>query len=869
MKKTKKIISIFLALTLIFTTLSVNVFAVADEIAEEMNLTLTATNESPKPFETTKLTAVASGGSGSYQYLFKVHNQGTNGKDVIQNYSPNASCDWVGGTVDTRIITVVAKDKDGNTAQKEIAINVSESSMNISLEADNYSPAPFEEILLTTGVDEETENLLYKFSVYNLTTGGRTVLQDFAENNTCNWMGGTISKRVLTVEVKHEAGEIAKSTIFVDVKTSDIVTTLSASKQSPAPFENTTITANSTGGVGELKYKFSVHNFATGGRTLLQDYSSKNTYDWMGGTADVREITVDVIDTVGNSSQQTIEIDVFALPLTLDVSASNSKPFPYENIVVTANAGGGIGQHEYKFTVHNLATDGRTVIQDFSTKNTCDWMGGTVDTREITVEVRDITGKTVSEIVSIDVIARALSVSVSATSTAPAPFQEIELTAIAGGGAGDVQYKFTVHNLATDGTTVLQDYSSKNTCKWMGGTEDMREITVDVKDKKGAVASSKININVEKHGLSVSLSTDNSSPEVFETINLTATATGKNTPYEYKFSVHNLMTGGKTVFQDFSPNNSATWVGGTVAVREITVEVRDSVGNIETSTIPVRVISSRLYGIDVSKHNGNINWTTVVQQSEVQFAMLRTGYGKDDGVDEKFEYNYANARANGLLVGAYHYSYATSVEEAKREADLCLSILNGRHVDLPVAFDIENEKNQGTIAPEIQTAMVNAFCEKIAAAGYTPMLYSYYLWLVNKINLEDVNDNVLLWEANWKGSPQLYGNTIHMWQKSGDGEGDQNTSIPGIPSKTVDINYFYIDGLFLENPDSDADGNAICTSASSLNIRSGPSTSYKVLGSIPSGARFTVTGSLNNGFYPVSYKGINGYSSAQYIVHPA
>ena len=71
------------------------------------------------------------------------------------------------------------------------------------------------------------------------------------------------------------------------------------------------------------------------------------------------------------------------------------------------------------------------------------------------------------------------------------------------------------------------------------------------------------------------------------------------------------------------------------------------------------------------------------------YAFLRIGFGTSRA-DYKFYQNYANARACGIPVGGYWYSYAESVGEAQQEAYKCLSVLGGRYMDLPIAFDLEN-----------------------------------------------------------------------------------------------------------------------------------------------------------------------------------
>ena len=103
-------------------------------------------------------------------------------------------------------------------------------------------------------------------------------------------------------------------------------------------------------------------------------------------------------------------------------------------------------------------------------------------------------------------------------------------------------------------------------------------------------------------------------------------------------------------------------------------------------------------GIDVSKHNGAVNWTSAA--TAIDFAIIRAGYGKTY-VDPWFERHLAGAQAAGLRVGVYHYSYALTIEDARAEARHLLDIINGRKFDMPLWFDMEDadgyKKKNGTV----------------------------------------------------------------------------------------------------------------------------------------------------------------------------
>lgn len=194
-----------------------------------------------------------------------------------------------------------------------------------------------------------------------------------------------------------------------------------------------------------------------------------------------------------------------------------------------------------------------------------------------------------------------------------------------------------------------------------------------------------------------------------------------------------------------------------------------------------------ILGIDVSTHNKAIDWSQV-KNSGVQFAMIRDGYGGtpgmwDDQKDEYFEQNYSGATAAGVKVGVYHYSYATTVEMAENEANECLYILNGRHLDYPVAYDVEDKCQYG-LSRETLGQIVQTFCDKIAAAGYTPMVYSNKNFFLSHLDSTPVY-SYDAWVAQYGASaPGM--NLYTMWQYTSGG------SVPGI-SGSVDMNCSYVD----------------------------------------------------------------------------
>ena len=132
------------------------------------------------------------------------------------------------------------------------------------------------------------------------------------------------------------------------------------------------------------------------------------------------------------------------------------------------------------------------------------------------------------------------------------------------------------------------------------------------------------------------------------------------------------------------------------------------------------------YGIDVSEHQGTGFNFQNLKNSGYSYVILRCGFVTRK--DYRFEEYYAAAKAAGLNVGVYFYSYAENAAEAAHEAELCLNYIQGKQFEYPIYFDFEDPYAQsynGALAQQI----CNAFLSRIEAAGYLPGLYGYASWM--------------------------------------------------------------------------------------------------------------------------------------------
>ena len=200
-------------------------------------------------------------------------------------------------------------------------------------------------------------------------------------------------------------------------------------------------------------------------------------------------------------------------------------------------------------------------------------------------------------------------------------------------------------------------------------------------------------------------------------------------------------------------------------------------------------------GVDVSYYNHSrkdgkyqpLDWSAI-KSAGIDYALLRLGYmgsGNVGKVDPVFEMNYVDARAAGLDLGAYIYSYAYTVEDARAEAEFVLSLLEGKTFEYPIYFDIEYSDEviaEKQLTPQLLTDICVEFISILQEHGYYTALYTNNNWLNNHLQTSKVTTLFDIWyarypnadktvvvnEAQW--DEEKYGKQMAMWQFSDTGQ---------------------------------------------------------------------------------------------------
>ncbi len=195
-------------------------------------------------------------------------------------------------------------------------------------------------------------------------------------------------------------------------------------------------------------------------------------------------------------------------------------------------------------------------------------------------------------------------------------------------------------------------------------------------------------------------------------------------------------------------------------------------------------------GIDVSYHNGIIDWNQVKNSGLVDFAILRCGYGdnvKDKNGsyyqdDIKFVYNMQECSKLEIPMGVYLYSYALNTAQAQSEADHVLRMIAGHKFEYKIWYDLEDAATTGTLGANIIGDIAQTFCKSISNAGFDVGIYANKYWFTSILTDSRFN-NWPKWVAQYN-DVCTYDGVYIMWQYASDG------TIPGVQGR-VDVNYAF------------------------------------------------------------------------------
>ena len=274
-----------------------------------------------------------------------------------------------------------------------------------------------------------------------------------------------------------------------------------------------------------------------------------------------------------------------------------------------------------------------------------------------------------------------------------------------------------------------------------------------------------------------------------------------------------------------------------------------------------------IYGIDLSKHNGTVDFKKVKEQG-VKFVILRCGYAslsnrKHLYKDEKFEEYYKQAKNQGLHIGVYFYSRCNTTSTALNEAKFILSTIKGKEIDYPVWLDVEDTQTLKSFTRETMTNVILTCLNYIQSQGYYVGMYTG-AYILKDYLVESKLTSFDKWIAQWSKSC-TYTGSYGMWQFGGETNVLKSPKVQGVSSASCDQNYALIDYANIIRARGlnglSAQGVYGLTTAN-LNVRKGRGVNYKIITTIKKGTRLAITKVQGNWGYVSKYK---GYVCMDYI----
>ena len=203
----------------------------------------------------------------------------------------------------------------------------------------------------------------------------------------------------------------------------------------------------------------------------------------------------------------------------------------------------------------------------------------------------------------------------------------------------------------------------------------------------------------------------------------------------------------------------------------------------EYATWPTNIPGTVGYGIDVSEHQGKIDWNKV-KNAGVDFAIIRCGYGQDqtNQDDDYWEINAKACEQYDIPYGTYLYSYADTVAKAKSEAQHMLRLIKGRNLSYPIYYDLEESSVREKLSKTQIADIAEAFCDVIESAGYEVAIYANKDWFTNYLT-DKRFDQWDKWVAQYNTECD-YNGEYSMWQCSSKG---QVSGITGNVDLNIDL----------------------------------------------------------------------------------
>lgn len=646
-------------------TYSMNVYREPDKTLDGS----ISSNKSTREYVDRKivLTAKAIGGNGPFSYQFSEEINGK--KSILQGYSEKGTYSFITSTIGRKNYYVDIKDNRGKIVTKKYTMDVvphPDYLLSANLESDKTSQE-YENrwITLTAKVDKGYGEYQYEFlEEYN---GKTKTVKNIGSENKYKFLTSGVGRHIFKVNITDKSGQKCSLQYILNVYTEPLVSMSGVLQSNKTEREyvdrSIVLTANVRGGNGTKQYCF-IEEYE-GKKSVVQDYSSKNTYSFMTKKIGVHKFYVNVKDSRNQILSLMYSVEVVVHPnLRIGGKIVNNKTTDeYENrsVILTAEMTNGYGNYQYEF--YDTYNGSTSVVRAIGTSNEYHFTTKGIGKHQYKVKVVDRAGQTCELSYSINVYTepnKEMSCVVNSSKTENEYVnRSVTLTANAQGGSGIYQYQFSEQY---DGkTVVVQAYSSKKTYSFTTKQIGAHKYIIDVKDSNGKSVQTSYTMKVSAQAgyeLSVTLKSNKTEREyVNRQITLTANVTGGyDSNYQYRFS--EIVGNNTYVRQKFSEKNIYTFTTDQVGEHVYYVTVQDGQNQSARATYKMTVVIEPEQTMNVSLSSNKTSYE-YSNRSVRLIANVSGGYGD-------YQYQFVRvSEGNSKVVRGYSsssmYSFSTGL----------------------------------------------------------------------------------------------------------------------------------------------------------------------------------------------------------------
>ena len=538
------------------------------------------------------LTSKLSGGTGTVQTKYEVYDGVT--WTILNDYSTEGTVLWKPTKEGSYIINASAKDETGKVVEKTLTYVIN----NKPLSIDSFTTSVATPQVVGTGItltataSGGTGTLQTQFAVFDGLKW--TLINSYSTLSNTVWTPTKAGTYQIDVNVKDATGKVVTKSLKYVIITPLTISSFNANVASPQTLGNN-VTLSATGtGEGTLKYKFVAVNGTT--TTVLKESSEANTVVWTPIKEGTYTIKAQITDSTGKVVEK--KIDYVINPAITINSFTTSAVSPQElgkTITLSSTASGGTGILQTRFRTFDGAK--WTSIKEYGAAGNTLWTPMKVGIYDVWVEVKDTTGKVVSQKITYEIKKPLVIDSFTTSALSPQTLGTgIILTATASGGTGILQTKFAVFEGLN--CTLIKSYSTLNNTVWTPTKAGTYIINVNVKDSTDKVVSKSLTYVITTPLTISSFNANVESPQTLGTgITLTATASGGTGILQTRFST---FDGARwIIIKDYSTVASVSWIPTKAGSYKVWLDVKDDTGKVVSKCLDY-VINPTKYSCEVN-----------------------------------------------------------------------------------------------------------------------------------------------------------------------------------------------------------------------------------------------------------------------------